>query len=38
MVIDLPQVVDIVANPAGVEFLAATSATSAGWFHSPGSR
>ncbi len=36
MVIDLPQVVDIVANPAGAEFLARDLRNLAGWFHSRG--
>lgn len=36
MVIDLPQVVDIVANPGGVEFLARDVRNIAGWFHSRG--
>ncbi|MEQ0558897.1 RIO1 family regulatory kinase/ATPase [Amycolatopsis sp. NEAU-NG30] len=36
MVIDLPQVVDVVANPGGVEFLARDVRNLAGWFHGRG--
>ncbi|GAA3578109.1 RIO kinase 1 [Amycolatopsis ultiminotia] len=36
MVIDLPQVVDLIANPGGREFLARDVANLAGWFHSRG--
>lgn len=36
MVIDLPQVVDIVANPAGRDFLARDIRNLAGWFHGRG--
>nr|WP_245573355.1 RIO1 family regulatory kinase/ATPase [Amycolatopsis benzoatilytica] len=36
MVIDLPQVVDLIANPRGQEFLARDVANLAGWFHSRG--
>ncbi len=36
MVIDLPQVVDIVANPSGLDFLARDVKNIAGWFHSRG--
>ncbi|AIG74941.1 kinase [Amycolatopsis sp. MJM2582] len=36
MVIDLPQVVDIVANPGGLEFLARDVRNIATWFHSRG--
>lgn len=36
MVIDLPQVVDIVTNPSGLEFLARDVRNIAGWFHSRG--
>ncbi|HKN57109.1 MAG TPA: RIO1 family regulatory kinase/ATPase, partial [Amycolatopsis sp.] len=36
MVIDLPQVVDVVANPAGPEFLARDVRNLAGWFHARG--
>ncbi len=36
VVIDLPQVVDVVANPGGVEFLARDVRNLAGWFHSRG--
>ena len=36
MVIDLPQVVDLVANPRGPEFLARDVANLAGWFHGRG--
>ncbi|WP_033294876.1 serine protein kinase RIO [Amycolatopsis jejuensis] len=36
MVIDLPQVVDLVANPRGTEFLARDVANLAGWFRSRG--
>ncbi len=36
MLIDLPQVVDLVANPRGAEFLARDVANVAGWFRSRG--
>ena len=36
VVIDLPQVVDVVANPGGVEFLARDVRNLAGWFHGRG--
>jgi RIO kinase 1 len=36
MVIDLPQAVDIVANPGGAEFLARDVRNIAGWFHGKG--
>lgn len=36
MLIDLPQIVDVVANPRGVEFLARDVANVAGWFRSRG--
>ncbi|HVK24063.1 MAG TPA: RIO1 family regulatory kinase/ATPase [Actinokineospora sp.] len=36
MLIDLPQVVDLVANPAGPEFLVRDVANIAGWFRSRG--
>lgn len=36
MVIDLPQVVDIVANPRGFEFLARDVRNIAGWFRGKG--
>jgi RIO kinase 1 len=36
MVIDLPQVVDLVANPGGREFLARDVRNLAGWFHARG--
>lgn len=36
MVIDLPQVVDVVANPGGIEFLARDVRNLAGWFHGRG--
>ncbi|MEC3981179.1 serine protein kinase RIO [Amycolatopsis sp. H20-H5] len=36
MVIDLPQAVDVVANPSGLEFLARDVANIAGWFHARG--
>jgi RIO kinase 1 len=36
MVIDLPQVVDLVANPRGPEFLARDVRNLAAWFHSRG--
>jgi RIO kinase 1 len=36
MVIDLPQVVDIVANPGGAEFLARDVRNIAGWFRGKG--
>ncbi|GAA4531207.1 serine protein kinase RIO [Amycolatopsis samaneae] len=36
MVIDLPQVVDVVANPRGLEFLARDVRNLAGWFHARG--
>ncbi|WP_436501188.1 serine protein kinase RIO [Actinokineospora sp. HUAS TT18] len=36
MVIDLPQVVDLVANPGGPEFLARDVANISGWFRSRG--
>ncbi|MFD9958575.1 serine protein kinase RIO [Amycolatopsis sp. NPDC058986] len=36
MVIDLPQVVDVVANPGGLEFLARDVRNLAGWFHARG--
>ncbi|KDN17946.1 RIO1 family regulatory kinase/ATPase domain-containing protein [Amycolatopsis rifamycinica] len=36
MVIDLPQVVDVVANPGGAEFLARDVRNLAGWFHGRG--
>jgi RIO kinase 1 len=36
MVIDLPQIVDLVANPSGPEFLARDVANVAAWFRSRG--
>ncbi|MEV6628458.1 RIO1 family regulatory kinase/ATPase [Amycolatopsis sp. NPDC051106] len=36
VVIDLPQAVDVVANPGGVEFLARDVRNLAGWFHGRG--
>lgn len=36
VVIDLPQVVDVVANPGGVDFLARDVRNLAGWFHARG--
>jgi RIO kinase 1 len=36
MLIDLPQIVDLVANPRGLEFLARDVANVAGWFMSKG--
>ncbi|MFD2491860.1 serine protein kinase RIO [Amycolatopsis jiangsuensis] len=36
MVIDLPQVVDLIANPRGPEFLARDVANLAGWFRGRG--
>jgi RIO kinase 1 len=36
MLIDLPQIVDLVANPRGLEFLARDVANVASWFHSKG--
>jgi RIO kinase 1 len=36
VVIDLPQVVDVVANPGGAEFLARDVRNLAGWFHGRG--
>ncbi|MET9267159.1 RIO1 family regulatory kinase/ATPase [Amycolatopsis sp. NPDC004079] len=36
MVIDLPQAVDVIANPRGREFLARDVANLAGWFHGRG--
>ena len=36
MVIDLPQVVDIVANPRGFDFLARDVRNIAGWFRGKG--
>ncbi|WP_091448809.1 serine protein kinase RIO [Actinokineospora iranica] len=36
MLIDLPQVVDLIANPAGREFLARDVANIAGWFRARG--
>jgi len=36
VVIDLPQVVDVIANPGGVEFLARDVRNLAGWFHGRG--
>ncbi|SEP53463.1 serine protein kinase RIO [Amycolatopsis saalfeldensis] len=36
MVIDLPQVVDLVANPGGHEFLTRDVRNLAGWFHARG--
>jgi RIO kinase 1 len=36
MVIDLPQVVDLVANPGGREFLTRDVRNLAGWFHARG--
>ena len=36
MVIDLPQVVDVVVNPAGRDFLARDVRNLAGWFHGRG--
>jgi RIO kinase 1 len=36
MLIDLPQIVDVVANPRGVEFLTRDVANVAGWFRSRG--
>jgi RIO kinase 1 len=36
MVIDLPQIVDVVANPTGGEFLARDVRNIAGWFRSKG--
>jgi RIO kinase 1 len=36
MLIDLPQIVDLIANPRGLEFLARDVANVAAWFHSKG--
>jgi RIO kinase 1 len=36
LVIDLPQVVDIVANPGGAEFLGRNVRNIADWFHGKG--
>lgn len=36
MLIDLPQVVDLVANPRGMEFLARDVRTVSQWFHARG--
>lgn len=36
MLIDLPQIVDVVANPRGLEFLARDVANVTGWFRSRG--
>ncbi|HEX6356968.1 MAG TPA: RIO1 family regulatory kinase/ATPase [Actinophytocola sp.] len=36
MLIDLPQIVDLVANPRGLEFLSRDVANVASWFHSKG--
>jgi RIO kinase 1 len=36
MIIDLPQIVDVVANPRGPEFLARDVANITGWFRSHG--
>ncbi len=36
MLIDLPQIVDLVANPRGLEFLSRDVANVAGWFMSKG--
>lgn len=36
MLIDLPQIVDVVANPAGPEFLRRDVLNVAGWFHQRG--
>lgn len=36
MLIDLPQIVDLVANPSGPEFLARDVANIAGWFRARG--
>jgi RIO kinase 1 len=38
MLIDLPQIVDLVANPRGLEFLARDVANVAAWFRSRGLR